>query len=264
MKSDTFLKEYFSKEKPCILDNFSKEWLCLTKWNYSYFQKTYPNLKVRYNVETCGKKKSKMSPPYAGEMLFYDFIEILKSNKESDKRLFNFNLLHKCIELNDDFMLDKKWIQGFYIKWKMLFFGAKESKVRLHYDVDFCPNFLTQLEGEKTVWLLNPNQSKYLYQYPFSVHSPIDIKNPDIEKYPLFKKAKIERFVITKGQTLFIPPGWWHYIEYTSSGYGISIKSSPKSFKYFVNGLFNVLIKLPIDNALHTIFPTVWNKIKER
>ena len=81
---------------------------------------------------------------------------------------------------------------------------------------------------------------------------------------PLFKKAKIERFVITKGQTLFIPPGWWHYIEYTSSGYGISIKSSPKSFKYLVNGLFNVLIKLPIDNALHTIFPTVWNKIKER
>jgi ribosomal protein L16 Arg81 hydroxylase len=78
------------------------------------------------------------------------------------------------------------------------------------------------------------------------------------------KKAKIERFVIKKGQTLFIPPGWWHYIEYTSSGYGISIKSSPKSFKYLVNGLFNVLIKLPIDNALHTIFPTVWNKIKER
>ena len=69
----------------------------------------------------------------------------------------------------------------------MLFFGAKGSKVRLHYDIDFCPNFLTQLEGTKTIWLFPPEQTKYLYKYPFSVHSPIDFKNPDVKKYPLFK-----------------------------------------------------------------------------
>ena len=42
----------------------------------------------------------------------------------------------------------------------MLFFGAKGSKVRLHYDMDFYPNFLTQLEGTKTIWLFPPDQTK--------------------------------------------------------------------------------------------------------
>ena len=264
INADNFIENYFSKEKPCVLNNFSEYWECVNKWNYSFFQKNYPKLKVKYNNITQGKKKSKMSPPFAGEMLLVDFIDVLKRNEESEKRLFNFNLLQKCKELKKDFLLDRKWIKGFYIGWKMLFFGAKGSKVRLHYDIDFCPNFLTQLEGTKTIWLFPPEQTKYLYKYPFSVHSPIDFKNPDHEKYPLFKKSIPQKFVIEKGDTLFIPPGWWHYIEYTSSGYGISIKTFPNNIKYLLKGIYNIIFVLTIDSILHTLMPTIWDRFKNR
>jgi len=264
VNSDRFIKEFYSKEEPCILNDFSENWDCLIKWNYSFFQRTYPKLEIKYNIIPDGEKKSQLSPPFAGNMLFFDFITILKSDKKSKKRLFKFNLLQKCNELNADFSLDEKWVKGFYIWWKMLFFGAKGSTVRLHYDIDFCANFLTQLEGTKTIWLFPPEQTKYLYKYPFSVHSAVDFKNPDYKKYPLFKKAKAGRFVINKGQTLFIPPGWWHYIEYTSSGYGLSVKSFPNKMEYLIKGLYNLIVILPIDSLLHSIIPAFWHKLKNK
>ena len=133
-----------------------------------------------------------MSPPIAGEILIVDFIDILKRNEESEKRLFNFNLLQKCKDLKKDF------------------------------------------------------------------------KNPDDEKYPLFKKAIPQKFIIEKGDTLFIPPGWWHYIEYTSSGYGISIKTFPNNIKYLLKGIYNIIFVLTIDSILHTLMPTIWDRFKNR
>ena len=73
VNSDKFIKEFYSKEKPCILNDFSENWDCLIKWNYSFFQRTYPKLEIKYNIIPDGEKKSKLSPPFGGNMLFFDF-----------------------------------------------------------------------------------------------------------------------------------------------------------------------------------------------
>lgn len=47
-----------------------------------------------------------------------------------------------------------------------------------------------------------------LYQY-----SDINIFNPDIDKYPNFKKAECIEFSLINQQVLVLPKGWWIYIE---------------------------------------------------
>jgi hypothetical protein len=71
-----------------------------------------------------------------------------------------------------------------------------------HYDATY--NFFVQLQGRKRFTLFPPNQTLYLYPclHPVMInlndndfvmfqhygHSQIDILNPNVEMYPLFKE----------------------------------------------------------------------------
>ena len=46
-----------------------------------------------------------------------------------------------------------------------------------------------------------------------NVFSPVDILNPDYEKFPLFGEAVPLRCRIERGEFLFLPSGWWHEVQ---------------------------------------------------
>lgn len=257
------LKELVHKSIPFKTDEFSKGWQCLEKWSYSFLA-SYSDLTVKYNSIAIGNKEGKLIPPNSGSMLFGDFIKILNSGQDSSVRLFNFNLLNYKQELKKDFVLKKDFINGLYLPNPWLVFGAKGSISRLHYDVDFCPNFLTQINGIKTVWLFDPKDTKYLYRYPFAVHSSVNVKNPDLDKYPLYKHAKPRKYVLSKGETLYIPPGWWHYIEYTTSGYSLSVRSTPKNGFDFLQGILTIFVVSIVDSCMYFLAPSLWSSYKEK
>ena len=136
--------------------------------------------------------------------------------------------------------------------------------MRLHYDADHANVFLTQIRGRKAVWLFPPTDSKYLYKYAFAVHSPVEVGAPDLKKFPLFKHASPQKFIVHPGQTLFIPSGWWHYIEYLDSGYGVSLRAWPVNLRHLAAGLNTVLLVVNIDSLFNKIAPHLWAKYKQK
>jgi len=42
--------------------------------------------------------------------------------------------------------------------------------------------------------------------------SPVDIKKPNEDSYPLFKNAKSMRCSIGAGEVLYLPSFWWHEV----------------------------------------------------
>ncbi len=101
-----------------------------------------------------------------------------------------------------------------------LWLDSGSNTTKLHFDpVD---NFLILLEGVKEIYLLPREDSKYAYPSNYSpIHSQVDILNPNYEEFPLFKNAKIIKVVISAGQALYIPAGYWH--EVVSSGWNKAI-----------------------------------------
>ena len=260
-----FIENHYLKSEPALLDDFSKSWPCHKKWTYDFLKKKCGNLRVQYNEPIKDKRKSKLIPPVSGKMLFRDYIHLLERNHPSEKRLFlNYSLFKYDKSLEKDIPIPKGWVSNFLLPYRFLFFGVKNSKVRLHYDLDEANVFLTQIKGRKKVWLFHPDNTPYLYKYPFAVHSAVDFFNPDFKKYSLFKQAKAKEVIIHPGQTLYMPSGWWHAIEYIDAGYGVSLRSLPIKIKSMVSGFNGVFFSKNLDNLFNKVMPNVWANYKEK
>jgi hypothetical protein len=82
----------------------------------------------------------------------------------------------------------------------------------VHYDYMGLHAFITQLYGIKEFTVLPPDQTPYVYPKKNNtwVSDVPDIKNIDLEKFPLCANATPITFSVGPGETLFIPNGWWH------------------------------------------------------
>jgi hypoxia-inducible factor 1-alpha inhibitor (HIF hydroxylase) len=43
-------------------------------------------------------------------------------------------------------------------------------------------------------------------------YSPVNFDNPDYDRYPMFKQAKVYKVHLQAGDCLFLPGLWWHQV----------------------------------------------------
>lgn len=112
--------------------------------------------------------------------------------------------------------------------------GPPGTKTPLHTDPHH--NILCQVVGYKYIRLYNPLWTKYLY--PAGVDaagvdmgntSLVDVKvwrgdvdEEEKKKFPEFGKAEYLEAVLGPGECLYIPLGWWHYVESLTASFSVS------------------------------------------
>jgi len=93
--------------------------------------------------------------------------------------------------------------------------------------------FHTQISGRKRWRFISPLDTPKVYNFN-GVFSPIDVENPDLERYPLFEQVKMLEVIVEPGETVFLPLGWWHQV--TSLDVSISFSftnlAMPNQFAY--------------------------------
>ncbi|KAH0621300.1 hypothetical protein JD844_022437 [Phrynosoma platyrhinos] len=111
-----------------------------------------------------------------------------------------------------------------------LWIGSRGANTPCHLDSYGC-NLVLQVQGSpvsssrigslglrKRWYLYPPEDSSLLYptRVPYeesSVFSQVNVVNPDLRRYPRFKKAQAHVITLDPGQVLFVPRHWWHYVE---------------------------------------------------
>lgn len=94
-----------------------------------------------------------------------------------------------------------------------LFIGGPGNRYSVHKDAYDVHAWLIQLYGEKDVIVFPREQEELMYKGKSGLsesRSPIDIANPDYEKYPKFKQATPLRVTLKAGDAIYIPNGIWH------------------------------------------------------
>lgn len=251
-----FTKNYLKPEKPVVLRGLWKNYEAYHKWTPEFFKQSLGNIQVGvFDRKLSKPDRSFKKPDYY--MPFSDYIDAITSSNPNDLRLFLFNILKVKPDLKKHF--DYPPITNFYLKGlPFMFFGGKNAVVRLHQDMDWANVFLTQLYGKKLVVLFHPKYSKLLYRYPYNVHSPVDIENPDFDKYPGLKYVNGYTTILEPGDTLFIPSGYWHYIKYLDGGFAINQRAlSPYPLRW-INGFLNIAFKTHFDEIMRYFLHENW------
>jgi hypothetical protein len=250
-----FDKNYVKAKKPVILSNFISNSDAFKNWNYDYFRKEAGNKLVAVHGSEHAHPDYVTSPAES-EMTFSNYLDLIEEGP-SELRLFLFNLLVYKPKLRKALQVTPP-MKGFLTNFPLLFFGGEGASVRYHYDIDMSHVFLSQFEGEKKIYLFPNNQSVFLYKLPFNFHGLVDLRNPDYEKYPALKLLKGWECTLKPGETLYIPSGYWHYIQYLSQGYSVSHRALSASFADKLTGFKNIFIIRRIDNILRRLFGQKW------
>jgi len=257
---ETFAKEYLEQLKPVVFTDLTAAWPANEKWTIEHFKEKYGDLVVPV-VSNNFSRPGKGYLAADMHITFREYLELLESGP-SDLRIFAWNIFSKAPELRKDFAIPEI-MDGFVNELPYLFFGCEGSRVTLHYDADMSHVFLNQIHGRKRIFLFSPEQSSLLYQLPFTVSSQVNILEPDYNKYPALQHVKGLEVELLPGETLFIPRGYWHFIEYTDGGYSMSLRSfDTPLFKF--KGLASIAKNYVMDRMMNRFMGKRWYALKAR
>lgn len=261
ISSEEFYQEYVKTRKPVKLLNYAKDWPAVKKWTYDHLKEVAGHHKVKLYGAWQDNEPARIEMKPVKEVKFSEYLDMLKNDVPSDLRIFLFNLFKLEPKLLDDFDFTPI-MEGYLKDYPYMFFGCAGSDVRLHYDIDLSNVFITQFGGVKRVTLFDQSQTKYLYKLPFTTHSAVDLRNIDYEKYPALKLAQGYQTDLKPEETLFMPSGIWHYMEYLDGSFSLSLRTLNPTKMGQLQGAYNVFVIRKLDDFINKFYKNTWSDYK--
>ncbi|WP_343689125.1 cupin-like domain-containing protein [Chitinophaga sp.] len=263
---EDFRKRYYEARKPVIITGLSKDWAASAKWTWNYFKSIVGNQMVGlYNNERAGART--LVNGADTYIRFGDYLDMVKEGPVQ-LRIFLFNIFQHAPQIVNDFTWPDELATGFLKKYPMLFVGGAGSVAHMHYDIDMSHIFHTQFIGRKRVLLLENKQSPYIYRMPCTVESAASFVNwheqLDTERFPALKRAQGYTAILEHGETLFMPGGYWHHMEYMESGVAMSLRALDHTLAGKLNGLYHIVGLRGMNNLMIKIAPEWWYHYKRR
>ncbi|WAR02933.1 JMJD7-like protein [Mya arenaria] len=178
--------------------------------------------------------------PATRNMKFSEFLELVSTVANGTKKNCSAYLEYSSIsdikaDLENDIVELPLLKDMLALKHLNIWLSDGDTLGKLHFDP--FDNFLCQISGRKQVILFEPHDNRRLYEAHIPeavlgydsdtntfrkealvdstsmVMSPVDITNPDFERFPLFETVRPLNCTIDEGDVLFMPAFWWHEVQ---------------------------------------------------
>ncbi len=266
---EEFKQKYYLPQCPVVIKELAKDWPAYTKWNWDYIKEVVGDKKVGIynNIKSDSYTPINKADDYT---TFGNYIDMIRQGPAA-WRIFLFNIFNHGPQLINDFTWPDHLMKGFVKRVPMLFTGGEGSITHLHFDIDLSHIFHTQFLGRKRV-LLFPYKEQYkLYRKPFEVLSMADFSNYsnpsqskiDLRKFPALELVNGVEVILEHGDTLFMPGGYWHHMEYLESGFAMSLRALQPTLSGKLKGAWNITGMRYIDTLMKKTMPSWWYTYKK-
>jgi Cupin-like domain len=252
-----FYTNYVKKQQPLVIEKLTEDWPAYTKWNLDYIKTVAGDKIVPLYDDRPVSHKDGFNEAHA-QMKMTDYIDLLQS-KPTNYRIFLYELMKEVPILQKDFQWPKIGLR-LVKQLPMLFFGGENSKVFMHYDIDYSNILHFHFHGQKQCMLFDPQQTPYLYKVPHALIAREDINfdAPDFEKFPALKNAKGLITTLRHGEMLYMPEGYWHYMKYETAGFSMSLRAFPRRLPNLGKAFYNVFIMRYFDTLMRKLKGQAW------
>lgn len=268
ISGEDFQEQYYKPMNPLVITDLAKTWPAYDKWTWDYFKTIVGDKRVGLynNVKSDAYTPINTADDYK---TFGEYIEMISTGPAA-WRIFLFNIFDHAPQLTEDFIWPEHLMKGYVKKYPMLFTGGATSITHMHFDIDLSHIVHTQFAGRKKVLLFPYEEQHKLYRKPFEVLSMADFSNfdegkgnPDYLRFPAVKLAQGYQVILNPGDTLFMPAGYWHHMEYLDSGFAMSLRALQSTVSGKLKGAWNLFGMRSIDTLMKRTAPRWWYDYKK-
>jgi ribosomal protein L16 Arg81 hydroxylase len=244
-----FYRDYVNK-KPVVMKGALAKLPAVSKWTIPYLTSLAPDLSVRVKTGYLAEGKTVTQPLHE----YRDLVAELESGKRTvdgpPPYLHDLPLFSMIPGLREDMepfpteLLPKFFRSGWWV-FPQFFVGPPNSVTPLHFDTLQTHNLFFQLHGSKRFLIVNPADRKYCYTFNWR-WSHVDAENPDFDRHPLYRQARVSECAVEAGDMLYMPPGALHHVRSNVSSISFNVDwHDPHSA---LRGLTAVSHGMPIRN----------------
>ncbi len=227
-----FYKDYYAENRPVLIEDASAS----HDWSFDRIRSALGDTTIEVmRGPTTDPIDPDLNPTHYRESLrLGQYIDEILAGASPDSYLTaknegNARALGKVL---DDFKpLPEILPTHAEIRSKYLFMGPKGAVSPLHYDGGNA--MLVEMLGSKRCILYAPHDYCFMYEGEKRV-SRVDVTCPDYAAFPLFTFAFPCEVTVPPGGALFIPAGWWHFVESLEPTLSVSMTTFrvPNSFPF--------------------------------
>ena len=265
---EDFRDQYYTPMKPLVISGLSHQWPALHKWNWDFFKSIVGDVEVGLynNIKSDAYTPINTADDY---MKFGNYIDMILKGPVG-LRIFLFNIFEHAPQITSDFEWPEHLMKGFVKRYPMLFVGGKGSVTHMHFDIDLSHIVHTQFGGRKRVLLFPFEEQHKLYRKPWEVLSFVNFEHYfdannklELDRYPALRLAKGYEVILDHGDTLFMPAGYWHHMEYLDNGFAMSLRALQTSLSGKLKGVWYLLGMRNIDTLMKKTAPEWWFNLKK-
>ncbi|WP_229262932.1 cupin-like domain-containing protein [Duganella radicis] len=238
LSGDEFLELYYRRNQPVIITGMLDDCAARDKWSFDYLAAQLGEREVEvqfgrdadpdYEINSVSHKRRMPFGDYVamvrGAGVTNDFY--MTANNDAHNKVALAGLMGDLPPLTEYLQAGSS---GFF--W----FGPAGTITPFHHDL--TNNFMIQIAGRKRVRLIAPCDTPKVYNTRHCF-SPVDGREIDLRRYPLMADVPVIDCVLAPGEILFLPVGWWHFVE----ALDVTITISTTHFKW--------------DNDFYTWYPS--------
>ncbi|WP_433331929.1 cupin-like domain-containing protein [Spirillospora sp. CA-294931] len=212
---DEFFEQYYFQNRPVIITGMLKSWPALTKWNFDYLRERCGDREVEVQFGRESDENYEINgPKHKRLMKFGDYVDMVEKAGTTNDFYMTANNASRNREALDVLWNDIETV-GEYLdpgSAEKGFFWLGPGGTKTPYHHDLTNNFMAQVIGRKHVKMVPMHDTAYMYN-TLHCYSEVDASAVDYDRFPAMRKAQVLECELAPGELLFIPIGWWHYVE---------------------------------------------------
>ncbi|XP_054469804.1 bifunctional peptidase and (3S)-lysyl hydroxylase JMJD7 [Anoplopoma fimbria] len=243
-----FYRDWIGPNKPCIIRNACSHWPALSRWTPEYLREKVGSKVISVAVTPNGLADAvngdRFVMPEERRMSFSSMLDLIEGKpiREQQSGVFyvqkqSSNLLSELSELTDDVDSHVSWMSAALGKLPdAVNFWLGEASAVTSMHKDHYENLYCVISGEKTFILLPPTDRPFI---PYGVYQPavyrqrddgefevvdqsdsekvpwipLDPLDPDLDRYPEYRRARPLRCSVKAGEMLYLPSLWFHHVQ---------------------------------------------------